>query len=382
MKRLIYADNAATTQLDICAFEAMKPYLLCEYGNASQPYSLGRKAKQALKEARSLIASSIGAQGGDEIIFTSCGTESDNLVIKGFSRAGARSLLITSSIEHHAILNSIRSLSDDTKIIFLPVNNYGEVSCTELSNALEKELALAEYSGGILVSIMSANNEIGTIQPIKELAQIAHSYGAKFHTDAVQAIGHIEMNMNDLDVDYLSASAHKFNGPKGVGFLYIKEGNTLIPLIDGGSQEKGIRAGTENIASIVGMSVALKNNLDHLEQNTNHILQLEDRMMNLLRESGLQFIRNGSKNHIPGNISLSFKDADGEMILHRLDLRGICISTGSACDSKNIQLSHVISAIGVDENYSKGTIRITLGKNNSLEDIDAIVSELVGILIN
>lgn len=379
MRRMIFADNAATTKLDEDAFIAMKPYLLNEYGNASQPYTFGRNAKLAIDEARKTIASCIGANE-NTIFFTSCGTESDNWVIKKFASNDSKRLIITSCIEHHAILNACKALSDRTKIVYLPVNRFGEVSVDSLDVILEKELSIDDYNGNILVSIMTANNEIGTIQPIKELAKTAHGYGAFFHTDAVQAVGHIHIDVRDMDVDFLSASAHKFNGPKGVGFLYIKEGLSLNPLIDGGSQEKGIRAGTENVASIVGMSVALKNNLDHLEENMTHVLRLEEQMMNQLCESGLKFIRNGSKNHIPGNISLSFKGADGEKLLHRLDLRGICVSTGSACDSKNTQLSHVISAIEVADIFSKGTIRITLGKNNTSEDVDAIVSELVSIL--
>lgn len=378
MNNLVYADNAATTQLDIDAFTAMQTYLLNEYGNASQPYSFGRKAKLAVKKAREQIALNIGANN-DEIYFTSCGSESNNWVIKGFSRQGGKRLIVTSCIEHHAILKACDAESINAKTVKLPVNKYGEVSCADLDKMLSYELTQCDYDG-VLVSVMTANNEIGTIQPIRELAQIAHSHGALFHTDAVQAVGHIKIDVKELDVDFLSASAHKFNGPKGIGFLYIKHGAFLRSLIDGGSQENGARAGTENVASIVGMSVALNNNIEKLDENAIHIKLLENRLIERLDASKLDYVRNGSDNHIPGNINLSFKNSDGEMILHRLDLRGICISTGSACDSVNTQLSHVIQAICVGDDYAHGTIRISLGKNNTVEDVDVIVDELGKIL--
>lgn len=226
---------------------------------------------------------------------------------------------------------------------------------------------------------MYSNNEIGTIEPIKDLAQIAHKYGALFHTDAVQAIGHVSVDVKDLGVDMLSASAHKFNGPKGIGFLYIRKGITLAPLIDGGSQESGLRAGTENVASIVGMAVALKNNLAKLNENIVHITKLEHLLLSELSE--LTYIRNGDENHIPGNINLSFRDCDGEAILHRLDLAGICVSTGSACDSKSTQISHVLKAINLDERYAKGTIRISLGKENTENEILTITAALKKIIM-
>lgn len=227
---------------------------------------------------------------------------------------------------------------------------------------------------------MLANNEIGSIQPIKSLCDIAHQHGALFHTDAVQAIGHIKVDVHELGVDYLSASAHKFNGPKGIGFLYIRSGTELLPFSDGGSQEKGYRAGTENIASIVGMSEALRRNCDSIEANIDHIGRLDNRLITKLRESGIEFWRNGSKDTLPGLLSLSFPGRDGETILHRLDLMGISISTGAACDSENTKVSHVLQAIRLDEDHAKGTVRISLGKNNTIDDIDQIVSALVRVL--
>jgi cysteine desulfurase len=227
---------------------------------------------------------------------------------------------------------------------------------------------------------MQANNEIGTIEPICELAAVAHEHGALFHTDAVQAIGHITVDVKALNVDLLSASAHKFNGPKGIGFLYVKKGTHVVNLIDGGSQERGMRAGTENVAGIVGMAVALKNNCEKLNENTAHIISLEKKLIADLDESGLDYVRNGAQCHSPGSISLSFKGADGEGLLHRLDLMGISVSTGSACDSKNTQVSHVLKAIKLEEKYARGTIRVSLGKDNTEECVKRIVEAIIRII--
>ena len=227
---------------------------------------------------------------------------------------------------------------------------------------------------------MFSNNEIGTIEPIAELARVAHSHGAIFHTDAVQAIAHTPIDVKAMGIDMLSASAHKFNGPKGIGFLYIRKGVELRPLNDGGAQEFGMRAGTENIASIVGMAKALEISCCALNENAEHILKLENTLLERLRESGLDFVRNGAQNHIPGNISVSFKDADGEAILHRLDLMGICVSTGSACNSVSTQISHVLKAIKLKDNYARGTIRISFGKENTFEEANIIAESLIRIL--
>ena len=375
----IYVDNAATTKMDQEAFEAMKPYLLEEFGNPSQPYFFAKKPKMAVQEARKTIAECIGAEP-EEIFFTSGGTESDNWAIKCFGSPSDVKTIITSSIEHHAILNACKTQERTHTVVYLPVNRQGEVNPDDLERALDSRGKPVCSPMARLVSVMLANNEIGTIQPIKELAEIAHRHGAFFHTDAVQAIGHIPVDVKALGVDMLSASAHKFNGPKGVGFLYIKKGTLIAPYNDGGAQEYGMRAGTENVAGIVGMAVALKNNCENLERNRQHIQGLEDFLMERLRQSGLDFVRNGSDNHLPGCISLSFKGQDGEAILHRMDLMGIAISTGSACDSVNTQVSHVIHAIQLNEQYAKGTIRITFGKYSSTNEIDAIMKAFGKIL--
>ena len=227
---------------------------------------------------------------------------------------------------------------------------------------------------------MYANNEISTIEPIKELCEIAHRNGALFHTDAVQAVGHVQIDVKELGVDILSASAHKFNGPKGIGFLYIKKGTPIASYASGGAQEFGMRAGTENIASIVGMAVALKKNCDNLAENIKHINSIENQLLDKLSSSGLNFVRNGSSQHIPGNISLSFENANGETLLHRLDLMGICVSTGAACDNVNTQTSHVLNAIGLKQEYAQGTIRVSLGIHNNNTETDVIVSALCSVL--
>lgn len=373
MKQIIYADNAATTKLDIDAFESMKPYFLEEYGNASQPYLFSRSVKAGLKEARQTIASCINADP-EEIYFTSGGTESDNWAIKGaaFSDMDKRTT-ITSSIEHHAVLHACKAIERlGYPVAYLMPECDGTITTETLKGIITNRTSL--------VSIMLANNEIGTIQPVKELAEVAHSHGALFHTDAVQCLGHIHIDVKELGVDMLSASAHKFNGPKGVGFLYIKKGTPIVQFSDGGAQEFGMRGGTENIAGIVGMSIALKKNCEHIIENSSHLETLEEKLITALDAAGVDYVRNGARAHIPGNISLSFHGFDGESILHRLDLMKICVSTGSACDSKNMQVSHVLQAIGLDESYAKGTIRLSLGKENTEKEINRIADSLIKIV--
>jgi cysteine desulfurase len=372
---VIYVDNAATTQLDSDAYEAMKPYLIYDYGNASSAYSFARNPKKALKKARSIIASSINTNS-ENIFFTSGGTESDNWAIKGiaFAQCKKGKHIITSQIEHHAILNScafLESLGFD--ITYLPVDKSGYVLPTSLEKAIRKDT--------ILVSIMLANNEIGTIQNIKELVAIAHAHGIIFHTDAVQGVGHIHINVSDLNVDLLSASAHKFNGPKGIGFLYKKNDVNMQPYVHGGIQESQMRAGTENIAGIVGMSVALEKNTRNIEYHTKILWELSNTILCELKQNHVDFILNGdAEKRLPGHLSLSFRGQDGEAIMHRLDLKGILISTGAACNSKEIGVSHVIKAISVPKEYAKGTIRITFGKNNTQNEALQIAHTLIKIL--
>lgn len=370
----VYADNAATTKLDIDAFEAMKPWFLDEYGNASQPYSFSRKSKEALKKARNIIAECINALP-EEIYFTSGGTESDNWAIKGstFLNYDHKSTL-ASAFEHHAVLRSCATIERlGYPVAYIYPTQSGIITPETLNQCITDKTHL--------VSTMLVNNEIGTIQPIKELCETAHLHNALFHTDAVQAVGHIEIDVKGLGVDMLSASAHKFNGPKGIGFLYIRNGVNLLPYIDGGGQESGMRAGTENIASIVGMAIALKKNVETLKNNQEYIKGLERIFFNKMNEYGIPYIRNGEKHFMPGIISISFEGQNGESILHRMDLLGISISTGSACNGNNAEISHVLQALRMPESLAKGTIRISFGKDNTEKDIDALVAALKKVIL-
>ena len=373
MKQHIYADNAATTKLDNEAFEAMIPWLTEEYGNASQPYAFARKPRKALLEARATIAKCINALP-EEIFFTSGGTESDNWAIKGSAFPDLeKRATITSAIEHHAILNACAAIERlGYPVAYVYPQKDGVITSRALSSIITDRTRL--------VSVMFSNNEIGTVNPIKELAQVAHDHGAIFHTDAVQTVGHVAIDVQKLGIDTLSASAHKFNGPKGIGFLYIKKGTPIARFNDGGAQEFGMRAGTENVAAIVGMAAALKANTEMIDKTRDFLISLESLLINELNAKKIDYLRNGSQNHIPGNISLSFKGCDGEAILHRMDLKGISISSGSACDSVNTQISHVINAIGVPEEYAQGTVRISLGKYNTEDDVLNIAQALSEIV--
>lgn len=372
-KTIIYADHAATTAMSPAAYEAMLPWLQDKYGNPSTLYSLARNPRKAVAHSREVIAAAIHADPS-EIFFTSGGTEADNWALKGtaFQHEHGKGI-ITSAVEHHAILNSCAALERmGYSVDVLPVDHEGIVNADILRSAMTRNV--------VAVSIMLANNEIGTIEPIADLAQIAHERDVLFHTDAVQAVGHIPVDVKALQVDMLSASAHKFNGPKGIGFLYVRNGVHIIPLLDGGGQENGMRAGTENVAAIVGMAAALQEHIEHLTQETVYLNELSGRLIDQLMQKGLNFRTNGSHNRIPGSLSLSFKNADGEMLLHRLDLMGTAVATGSACNSRDTVLSHVIQAISVPKEYAHGTIRITLGKDNTADQMDIIAKQIATIL--
>lgn len=372
-KTTIYADHAATTALSPAAYEAMLPWLQDKYGNPSTLYSLARDPRKAVAHSREVIAAAINVDPS-EVFFTSGGTEADNWALKGTMFQYDRGKgLITSAIEHHAILNSCVALERMGYAVgTLPVDKMGIVQAEALQSALSDNI--------LLVSTMLANNEIGTIEPVAELAEIVHQAGALFHTDAVQAIGHIPVDAKKLDVDMLSASAHKFNGPKGIGFLYVRKGVNLVPLLDGGGQEQGMRAGTESVAGIVGMAAALQEHMEQLTQETDYLNELSNRLIDQLKRKELDFRINGSHNRIPGSLSLSFKATDGEMLLHRLDLMGTAVATGSACNSKDTVLSHVIQAISVPQEYAHGTIRVTLGMDNTVEQVDRIAQQIASIL--
>ncbi len=376
MKEIIYADNAATERLSPDALEAMTPWLTSEYGNASQPYFSGLRARASVESARETVSGLIGASP-DEIFFTSGGTESDNWAIRRFFRPDGEARIIISSVEHHAVSDACLEAAIErrgkTATETVPVGKDGVVDADVLSASIGRGGAIPT-----LVSVMLANNEIGTVEPVGKLAERAHARGAYFHTDAVAAAGKIPINAGELGVDMLSASAHKFGGPQGMGFLYIKKGTPLSPFFFGGAQERSMRAGTENVAGIVGTAAALKSRVDGMKKANGVLVKLEERLLSRL--CGADFIRNGAKERIPGLLSLSFRGADGETILHRLDLKGIAVSTGAACDSVRTELSHVIRAIGVPEEYAKGTVRISLGVDNTEREVDRIAAEIIEII--
>ena len=364
-KNLIYADHAATTQLCDAAWAAMTPFLREEFGNPSSLHSRAKTPREAVSAARATIAACIGAEPG-EIVFTSGGTESDNWVIKGTG-----GVLMVSAYEHHAVLNAAASEeSCGRKVVYVRPKVGGYLMPETLTKRWEEGIGL--------VSVMMANNEIGTINPIKLLAEFAHKRGALFHTDAVQAVGHIPIDVRDLGVDFLSASAHKFNGPKGIGFLFIRKGLKLKQLIHGGQQEAGLRAGTENVASIVGMAAALKSNCDQMERNSAHLDALADRLKEGLEGVADQIVYPGSGvcDQLPGFVSVSFPGHPAEGLMHMLDLKGIAVSTGAACDSKNTQISHVLKAINAPRAIAESTIRISLGPENTRQDVDEILTAL------
>ena len=373
MSKPIYADNAATTKLDERAFEAMRPFLLEEYGNASQPYSLARLPKKALQEARESIAACIGADS-DEIFFTSGGTESDNWAIKSHSLRPASSTIVTSAFEHHAVLHSCEWMNQrGARTIYVTPQESGHIDVFRLKEALPE--------GSGLVTIMFANNEIGTIQPIEELAKVAHEQGYIFHTDAVQAVGHIPVNVKDMNIDMLSASGHKFHGPKGTGFLYISNSVKIGSFIHGGSQERSRRAGTLNVPGIIGMAEAARLEAMNMEKNMKYVSGMRDYIIERISADIPYAILNGDRyKRLPGNIHMSFIGAASELLLIMLDQKGICVSAGSACASGSVDPSHVLTAIGVDKNIARNSVRMTIGEDLTKEEADYVVEELKAVV--
>ena len=367
MKKLIYLDNAATTKTAPEVVEAMLPYFSELYGNPSSIYSLAGESKKAVDHAREIIAGALGAQP-EEIYFTAGGTESDNWALKAaaefYKKKGNH--IITTKIEHHAILHAAKSLEEDGfEVTYLPVNEKGRVSPEAVREALRPETAL--------VSVMYANNELGTIQPVAEIGALCREAGVLFHTDAVQAAGTLPIDVAAQNIDMLSVSAHKFNGPKGVGFLYCKRGLHPDNFMEGGAQERGHRAGTENIAGIIGMAEAMKEAYDILEEKTERLSAMRDRIQEgLLKIPGSRF--NGDEEHrLPGTVNVSFENIDGESLLFQLDLMGVAASSGSACSAGSVDPSHVLLAIGVPYNMAHGSLRISLGRYNVPEEADKIV---------
>lgn len=375
MNNIKYFDHAATTGLKDEVLKEMLPYFIIEYGNPSSIYGIGRKAKRAIEESRQKVARAINAKP-KEIYFTGCGSESDNLAIKGIANSlkWKGNHIITSKIEHHAVLNSCKSLENDGFIItYLNVNDKGMINLDELKNAITEKT--------ILITIMTANNEIGTIQPIKEIGCIAKENDIYFHTDAVQAIGNIKIDVQDSNLDSLSMSAHKFYGPKGVGALYVREGIPFTKIQDGGHQEKDKRAGTENVAGIVGLGKAIEIANNNLDKYNKKLINLREYYIKKVEENIKDIKINGDREQrLSGNVNISFKNVDGSELLLKLDEKGICASTGSACNSGSSEPSHVLTAIGLTPEFLQGSLRITFGEENTIDDVDYLVDNLKQII--
>ena len=365
---MIYADNAATTKMSASAVEVMAGLINETYGNPSSLYSFGQKAKEVLEDARAKVASAIGAEPS-EIIFTSGGSEADNQAIISAAEFGARKgkkHIISTKFEHHAVLHTLNRLEKEGfEITLLDVHEDGLVRVEEVENAIREDTAL--------VTVMYANNEIGTIQDIKAIGKICRDHNVVFHTDAVQAVGHIRVDVKDDNVDMLSASAHKFHGPKGTGFLYVRKGVYVRNLIDGGAQEKGRRAGTENVPGIAAMAEALSESVKDIDKNSAHLIPIRDRIINGLYEIPHSDINGDRNRRLPGNINFCFEGIEGESLLLLLDDKGICASSGSACTSGSLDPSHVLLAIGRVHDVAHGSLRLSIGEDITNDDADYII---------
>jgi len=375
MTNFIYADNAATTKLSDAAFQAMLPYLKEQYGNPSSIYAFGGQAKKAVEDAREQVAKAIGADP-KEIFFTSGGTEADNWAIKGMACQQAkkgRRHIIASAFEHHAVLHCLDSLEKDGfEITLLPVYEDGLVRAEDLRAAIRPDTAL--------VSVMYANNEIGTVQPIEELGQICEDAGVPFHTDAVQAVGHVDIDVKAQNIGLLSLSGHKLHGPKGVGALYCKKGLRLCQFMDGGAQESGRRAGTENVAGIAGLGAAVEAVCKDISARAKKVSALRDRLIGSLLKIERSRLNGDAANRLPGNINMCFEGVEGESLILLLDMKGICASSGSACTSGSLDPSHVLLAIGLPHEIAHGSLRLSFGDDNILEEIEYIERELPPII--
>ena len=367
----VYADNAATTQMSDSVLKAMMPLLTDIYGNPSSLHSVGQIAKEHLEAARETVAECIGADP-KEIYFTSGGSEADNQAIRSAAYIGARKgkkHIISSKFEHHAVLHTLDALKKEGfTVTLLDVYSNGIVKPEDVANAITEETCL--------VTIMTANNEIGTIQPITEIGKICKEKGVLFHTDAVQAVGHIPVNVKDMNCDMLSVSAHKFHGPKGVGFLYARKGILLTNIIYGGAQERNKRAGTENMASIVGMATAIKDATDHLQENAEKVTAMRNRLIDGLKGIERSRINGDLEHHLPGTLNMCFEGIEGESLLLLLDAKGICASSGSACTSGSLDPSHVLLSIGVPVEIAHGSLRLSISEYNTMEQMDHIVKSV------
>jgi cysteine desulfurase NifS len=364
----VYADNAATTCVSKAARDAMMPYLTEMYGNPSSLYSFAQEAKEGLDAARKTVAECIGAEP-KEIYFTSGGSEADNQAIVSAAKAGAKKgkkHLISTKFEHHAVLHTLKALEKQGfEVTLLDVHEDGVVRLEDLEAAVRDDTAL--------VTIMFANNEIGTIQPIKEIGAFCRSKGIPFHTDAVQAAGHTHIDVNDMNIDMLSMSGHKFHAPKGVGVLYARKNMPLFNIIEGGGQERGKRAGTENMAGIVALAAALKESCDAIDENTAKIIPMRDKLFAELSKIPHSKINGSLEHHVPGTVNMCFEGIEGESLLLMLDANGICASSGSACTSGSLDPSHVLLSIGLPHEVAHGSLRLSIGEYNNMDEIDHII---------
>ena len=365
---MIYADNAATTKMSDAAVDTMTSLLQSAWGNPSSLYGHGQKAKEVLEKAREEIAAVIGA-APEEIIFTSGGSEADNQAIRSAAALGrkkGKTHIISSAFEHHAVLHTLKALeAEGFEVTLLDVHSDGLIMPEEVDDAIREDTCL--------VTIMTANNEIGTIQPVREIGAICRKKGVLFHTDAVQAVGHIPLNVAEDNIDMLSASAHKFHGPKGVGFLYAKKGVRLTNLIEGGAQERGKRAGTENVPGIAAMATALKEADAAMAEHTAHLTQMRDRLIGGLKEIPHSALNGDAARRLPGNVNFCFEGIEGESLLLLLDDKGICASSGSACTSGSLDPSHVLLAIGRVHDVAHGSLRLSIGEDITNDEVDYII---------
>ncbi len=373
--KTIYFDNAATTPVRKEVLNEIMPYFSDIFANASSVYDIASQSRKAIEKAREQVAKAIGAQK-DEIYFTAGGSESDNWAIKGTADALSKKgkHIITTQIEHHAVLHTCEFLEKHGwDITYLPVDEYGLISLDDLKNAIRPDT--------VLISVMFANNEIGTIEPIAEIGKIAREHGIYFHTDAVQAAGHVKIDVKEMNIDMLSISGHKLGAPKGIGALYVRKGITISNLIHGGRQEKGKRAGTENTAGIVGLGKAIELAVEEIDETNSYLTMLRERVIKGITEN-IDFCRlNGHREkRLPGNVNISFEFIEGESLLLLLNSKGICASSGSACTSGSLDPSHVLLAIGLEHEKAHGSLRITLSKENTVEEVDYLIKELIPIV--
>ena len=372
----VYADNAATTSVSKTALEAMLPFLTDSYFNPSSLYSSAQKVAEAVAEARETVAACLGAKSPREIYFTSCGSESDNQALVSCARLGARKgkkHLISTKFEHHAILHTLKALEKQGfEVTLLDVHEDGVVRVEDVAAAIRDDTCC--------VSVMFANNEVGTVQPIKEIGALCREKGIPFHTDAVQAVGHIPVDVEEMNIDLLSLSGHKFHAPKGVGVLYCRKNIPLFSFIEGGAQERGKRAGTENVAGIVALAAALKESCDHMEENAAKMIAMRDKLFAELSKIPHSKCNGSLEHHVPGTVNMCFEGIEGESLLLLLDKEGICASSGSACTSGSLDPSHVLLSLGIPHELAHGSLRLSIGEYNTMEEIDHIIATVPGVV--